>query len=104
VPPRKKIDLPDHVRAAALAEIELSYRDTLSAEERFRVQLYLKTEQGLTTYELAEYLIGRGVQVSQPTIARWVKHGEEIYKRRESTRDQQPGEDPFRPGEPLPLG
>jgi hypothetical protein len=104
VPPKKKVDLPDHVRAAALAEAELSYRDTLSSEERFKVQLYLKVQQGLTTYELAEHFQGRGLQVSQPTIARWVNYGEEVYNRRESARDQQPGEDPVRSGERAAVG
>lgn len=97
VPPKKRVTLSDHVRVAALAEVELSYQDTLNADERFKVLLFLKTEQGLTTYELAEYLQGRGVQVSQPTIARWVRHGEEIYKRREQG-SQSSGEDPVRPG------
>jgi hypothetical protein len=104
VPPKKKVDLPDHVRAAALAEAELSYRDTLGAEERFKVQLYLKVQQGLTTYELAEYFQSRGLQVSQPTIARWANYGEEAYKRRESARDQQSGQDPVRPGQREPIG
>jgi DNA-directed RNA polymerase specialized sigma24 family protein len=104
VPPKKKVDLPDHVRAAVLGEVQLDYRQAADAEERSKIRIFLATEQGLTTYEIATKL-----NVPQQTVSRWARQGKEAWERREGvTRepegDQQPGEDPVRSGEPLPLG
>ncbi|MBA2951409.1 transposase [Streptomyces himalayensis] len=94
MPPRKKIDLPDHVRDAVLADVKMDYEQAINADERSKIRIYLATEQGLSTYELAEEL-----SVSQSVISNWKRQGEEAYKRREQARDQQLGEDPLRPGE-----
>lgn len=104
MPPRKKIDLPDHVRAALLADVALTHQQALDADERDKIRIHLALEQGITTRELEEHL-----GIPQPTISRWGRLGKEAmehrkeYARRESARDQQPGEDPLRPGELEPL-
>lgn len=106
MPPRKKIDLPDSVRAALLADVELTYRHSLDADESSKVRIYLALEQGITTYELEDQL-----RVSQQTISRWGRQGKEALERRErgkgareSAGDSQPGPDPDRSGEREPVG
>jgi DNA-directed RNA polymerase specialized sigma24 family protein len=99
MPPKKKVDLPDHVRSAVLAEVSLDYEAAAAAEERSKVRIYLATEQGLSTYELAERL-----GVSQAVVSKWSRQGKEAYETRESARGQQSGEDPLRRGELEPLG
>jgi hypothetical protein len=79
VPPKKRVDLPDHVRKAVLDDIELTHGAALDAEERDKIRIYLATEQGLDTYEIAERL----GNVSQPTVARWALKGKEAFERRE---------------------
>jgi IS30 family transposase len=105
VPPRKKIDLPDHVRSAVLEDVALTYQSALNADEQSKIRIHLALEQGVTTRELEEEL-----GVPQQTISRWGRQGKEALERRrearpkrESARDQQPGEDPVRPGELEPL-
>ncbi|MFC5799148.1 helix-turn-helix domain-containing protein [Streptomyces formicae] len=94
MPPKKKVDLPDHVREAALADVELSHQQALDAEERDRVRVFLATEQGLSTYEIADRL-----GVSQQTVSNWRRQGEEVYRRREAARSRRSGNDPDRPTE-----
>lgn len=99
MPPKKKVDLPDHVRAAVLADVELTHQQAVQAEQTDKIRVYLAIEQGLTTYELAERL-----GVSQSVVSNWRRQGEEAYKRRESARDQPAGQDPDRSSERTPLG
>lgn len=99
MPPKKKVDLPDHVRAAVIGEVKLGYEAAADAEERSKIRIYLATEQGLSTYELAESL-----GVSQAVVSKWSRQGKEAYERRESARDHQLGEDPVRSGELVPNG
>ena len=106
MPPKKKVDLPDHVRAAVLADVALTHQQALDAEERDKIRIYLALEQGVTTREIEEEL-----RVPQATVSRWSRQGKEAWERREqgkeareSARDRQPGEDPVRSGEPVPLG
>lgn len=106
MPPKKKVDLPDHVRAAVLADIALTHESAVTAEENDKVRIYLATEQGLDTYEIAEEL----GDVSQQTVSRWARQGREILERREREKRQREqgghstGEDPVRSGEPAPVG
>jgi Trp operon repressor len=99
VPPKKKVELPDHVRAAVLADVALTHQQALDADERDKIRIYLALEQGVTTRELEESL-----GVPQATISRWGRHGKEAFEARESARDQQLGEDPLRSGEREPVG
>ncbi|MFF9268643.1 helix-turn-helix domain-containing protein [Streptomyces rochei] len=99
MPPKKKVDLPEHVRAAVLSEVSLDYEAAAAAEERSKIRIFLATEQGLSTYELAERL-----GVSQAVVSKWSRQGKEAWEARESARGSQSGEDPVRPGEPVPLG
>jgi hypothetical protein len=106
MPPKKKVDLPDHVRAAVLADIALTHQAAIAAEENDRIRVYLATEQGMDTYEIAEEL----GDVSQQTVSRWARQGKEILERRDrEKRERDPrgrpaGEDPVRRGELEPLG
>jgi DNA-directed RNA polymerase specialized sigma24 family protein len=105
VPPKKRVDLPDHVRAAVLTDIGLTYRRALEADEDSKIRLFLATEQGLDTYEIAQEL-----GISQTSASKYARQGKEILARREEERraresgDQPAGEDPVRQGEPVPLG
>ncbi|WP_437071999.1 hypothetical protein [Streptomyces sp. enrichment culture] len=99
MPPKKKVDLPDHVRSAVLAEVSFDYEAAAAAEERSKVRIYLATEQGLSTYELAERL-----GVSQAVVSKWSRQGKEAFEARESARGRRTGEDPVRSGEPEPVG
>jgi hypothetical protein len=106
VPPRKKIDLPDSVRAALLADVELTYRHSLDADESSKIRIHLAIEQGITTYELEDQL-----RVSQQTISRWGRQGKEALERREERKgarepagDRQSDPDPDRSGEREPVG
>lgn len=106
MPPKKRVTLPDHVRAAVLADVALSHKTAQDADENSKIRLYLATEQGLDTYELAEEL-----GISQTSVSKYARLGREALERRkrerearESARDQQPGEDPLRPGELESIG
>ncbi|MEV4228155.1 helix-turn-helix domain-containing protein [Streptomyces bobili] len=98
MPPKKRVDLPDHVRAAVLGEVQMDVIQATAAEERSKIRIYLATEQGLTTYEIAEKL-----GIPQQTVSRWARQGREAWERREPTGDQRSGEDPVRSGELEPL-
>ena len=104
MPPRKKVTLPDHVRAAVLADIVLSHQTTITAEENEKVRIFLATEQGLDTYEIAEHL-----GMSQSGVSNYRRQGKEIWERRElekrsrGARGNPIGEDPLRSGELTPL-
>jgi transposase-like protein len=97
VPPKRKVDLPDHVRKAVLGEVRLGYEAAADAEERSKIRIYLATEQGLSTYEIAEQL-----NVSQAVVSKWSRQGKEAYERREQG-SHPAGEDPVRSGELEPL-
>lgn len=99
VPPKKRVDLPEHVRAAVLADVHLDYVSAADALERSKIRIYLATVQGLTTYEIADDL-----GVSQAVVSKWSRQGKEIYDRRESARSQRLGQDPVRSGERQPIG
>jgi predicted DNA-binding protein YlxM (UPF0122 family) len=99
MPPKKRVDLPDHVRAAVLADVGVSYEQSVSADEAAKIRIFLATEQGLTTGEIAEQL-----NVSQQSVSRYSREGKEALARREQTRGQHAGEDPLRPGEREPVG
>jgi DNA-binding NarL/FixJ family response regulator len=97
--------LPDHVRAAVLADIELTHERAVTAEEDDKVRIFLATEQGLDTYEIADQL-----GISQTTVSKYARQGKEILERRERekrerepARDQPAGRDPDRSGEPEPV-
>jgi transposase-like protein len=77
VPPRKKIELPDHVRSAVLDDLLLVHMETIAAEEREKIRIHLAVEQGLTTAEIASRL-----EVSQSVVSKWRKQGEEARDRR----------------------
>lgn len=106
MPPKKKVTLPDHVRAAVRAEVGLSYQNAREADETSKIRIYLAIEQGLDQDELAEEL----GDVSQQTISRWARQGKDILARREREKRQREsaggwpaGQDPLRPGEPEPV-
>jgi transcriptional antiterminator len=107
VPPKKRIDLPDHVRAAVLSDVALSHQQAEAADENSKIRIFLATEQGLDTYELAEEL-----GVSQSVISNWRRKGKELYELRrkgqgpdrESAGDQSAGQDPLRSAEREPVG
>lgn len=104
MPPKRRVDLPDHVRAAVLADVELSYQQSVEFDEATKIRIYLATEQGLTTNEIAEGLMAKGWEISQQTVSRYSRQGKEAFARREQTRSQRTGEDPLRPGERHPVG
>lgn len=96
MPPKKKVDLPDHVRAAVLADVELTHQQAEQAAENDKIRIYLALEQGLTTRELEAEL-----GVPQQTLSRWGRLGKELLERREearkpreSARSRPAGQDP----------
>jgi DNA-directed RNA polymerase specialized sigma24 family protein len=99
VPPKKKVQLSDDVRDAFKRQLADAKRVSDQATENFYVQVYLMNLSGLTFQEIAEIF---GTRTS--TVSDWKRKGEEAYAARESARSQEPGEDPLRPAEPLPLG
>jgi transposase-like protein len=99
MPPKKRINLPDHVRDAVLDDVALSHEETALAEEREKIRIFLATEQGLTTQEIADRM-----GVSQTAVSKWRRQGEEAYVRREEARSRRTGEDPDRSGELVPNG
>lgn len=99
MPPKKRIELPDHVRKAVLADVALTYQQSLESDENAKVRIYLATEQGLDTYEIAGQL-----GVSQSAVSKWKLQGKEVYHRREQERDQRHGPDPERSGEREQIG
>jgi transposase len=104
MPPKKRVDLPDHVRGAVLADVALTHEQALEADERDKIRMYLALEQGVTTDEIAEELKARGMEISQPTVSRYARAGKEIYVRREQARNQPAGEDPVRSSQREPVG
>lgn len=100
MPPRnRKTVLPDEVREAFKERLTQSRESKDRAEEDFYVDVYLMNKAGLTFDEIAAQL-----RTSSSTVDGWKKKGEEAYRRRESTRDRQLGEDPFRSGQREPVG
>jgi predicted XRE-type DNA-binding protein len=99
VPPRKKIDLPDHVRDAVLGDIRLSEEIAKRADEDFKIRVHYAVEQGVMQGEIAEKL-----GVSQQMVSKLVRQGREALAERERVRLEQAGsrrdrEDPDRPRE-----
>ena len=105
MPPKKKVVLPDNVRDAVLTDVELTYRDSLDSDTRSKIRIFLATEQGLSTYEIADKL-----KVSQPVVSKWSRQGREALARREEEQrraeegNRSRGDDPDRSGEPSPVG
>lgn len=77
MPPKKRINLPDHVREAVLDDVQLSYREAQSADERYKIRIHLAIVQGMTTYEIADFL-----GVSQSVVSKWSREGEQARDRR----------------------
>jgi len=103
VPPKKKVTLPEHVRNAVLADVALTYQRAMDADEDAKIRIYLATEQGLDTYELADEL-----SISQTTASKYKIQGKQALERREEKRQRESGggsagEDPVRPGEREPV-
>lgn len=87
MPPRKKVTLPDHVRAAALAEVKLAHQRYLEADPDFKIRIYLATEQGIRQDEIAEQL-----NTTQQNVSKWSRQGEQQARDRGLVRDpEQPG-------------
>lgn len=99
MPPKKKVDLPDHVRAAVLSDVGLSFHQRNDADDSLKLRIYYAVEQGLTTQEIADQL-----GISQTSASKYRTQGEEIHKRREQARDLGIDEDPHRPAEREPVG
>jgi predicted transcriptional regulator len=105
VPPKRKIDLPDHVRDAVLTDISLTFQRAIEADEAAKIRIFLATEQGLDTYEIAEEL-----RISQTSASKYARQGKEALARREEGKRQREqgsapaGEDPVRSGEREPVG
>lgn len=94
MPPKKRIALPEHVRAALLEELEITHEAAVTADEQDKIRIYLATEQGLTTYEIGDQL-----GVSAQTVSNWRKRGEELRERREQARSERRGSGADRSGE-----
>ena len=99
MPPRKKIDLPDHVRDAVVGDVRLSLKQSVDADENFKIRIYLAIEQGLTTREIADEL-----GIGQTSVSKYANQGKEAYERREQARSNRPGEDPVRSSERAEIG
>lgn len=101
MPPRKKATLPDHVRAAVLDDIALTHEAAMDALERDKIRIYLATEQGLDTYEIADRL-----GLSQTSVSKYAGQGRRALAEREQRARESAGNfggsvDPDRPGELL---
>lgn len=100
MPPKKKVNLPDHVREAVLDDVQLSRRVSEESDATYKIRIYLATEQGLTTYEIADSL-----RLAQQSVSRYARQGQELYEaRKEALRNEQAGDgrgggDPDRPRE-----
>lgn len=99
MPPRKRVDLPDHVREAVLSDVGLSYEQSLASDENFKIRIYLANEQGLTTREIADEL-----KIGQTSVSKYLREGREAYERRQQARGSRAEPDPDRPGEREPIG
>ncbi|MFK4187242.1 hypothetical protein ACI2L4_25005 [Streptomyces sparsogenes] len=105
MPPKKRVALPDSVRDAVLADVELTYRESIDTDTRSKIRIFLATEQGLSTYDIAHKL-----GVSQGVVSKWSRLGKEALARREEERqrgqegNRSRGDDPDRSGEPSPVG
>lgn len=100
MPPKKRIELPDHVREAVLGDVYHSCDVWSRAEEDFKIRVYYAVEQGVTQGE-----IGDRLRLSQAVVSKYARQGKEILAERERRRrlesegDLRSGEDPFRSGE-----
>lgn len=103
MPPRKRVDLPDHVREAVLSDVAITHQQALDADERDKIRIYLATEQGLTTDEIAEELKAAGWEISQQSVSRYARAGKEALERRQQARSQRAEPDPDRSGEREPV-
>lgn len=99
MPPKRKIALPDHVKSALLEELDLVHKAAVQADESDKIRIYLATEQGLTTYEIADQL-----GVTAQTVSNWRTRGREMREKREQTRTERRGGSPHGPGERVPDG
>lgn len=105
MPPKKKVVLPDSVRAAVLADVKLTYLLAVDSDEAAKIRIYLATQQGFTHDDIAAEL-----GVTRQGVGKWVKQGREALARREERqREQAEGgrrssNDPDRSGEPEPVG
>lgn len=106
MPPKKKVSLPDHVRAAVLTDLAVTHQQALDADERDKIRIFLATEQGLDTYEIADEL-----GISQTSVSKYARLGKQALERRaeerrarESEGGRRTGEDPVRSGEREPVG
>ncbi|MFJ2650904.1 helix-turn-helix domain-containing protein [Streptomyces sp. NPDC087420] len=91
--------MPDHVRSALLEELQLGHEAAVQADERDKIRIYLATEQGLTTYEIADEL-----GVTAQTVSNWRTRGREMREKREQTRAERRGSGADGPGEREPNG
>lgn len=98
MPPRKRVDLPDHVREAVLSDVAITHQQALDADERDKIRVYLATEQGLTNEEIAEAL-----GVAQQSVSRYARAGKEALERRQQARSHRAEPDPDRSGEREPV-
>lgn len=92
MPPRKKAQMPDHVKEAVLEDVALSHQQAIAASEHDKIRIHLAWVQGATTKEIADKL-----GVSQQVVSKWRGQGEQALERRRRG-------DPERSGEPEPDG
>jgi DNA-directed RNA polymerase specialized sigma24 family protein len=102
--PPKRVDLPDSVRAAVLADVRLSFDQAVESDVLAKIRIYLATEQGLTQDDLAAEL-----GVTRQGVGKWVRQGREALARRKERQSEEAGnrdrgDDPDRSGEPEPVG
>jgi DNA-directed RNA polymerase specialized sigma24 family protein len=81
MPPRKHV-LPELVRKAALEGTRAAKQESDAAEDRFKMDVYLKTEMGLTQNEIA---IALGI--SQPLVSSYRTQGRAVYERWAAEKD-----------------
>jgi DNA invertase Pin-like site-specific DNA recombinase len=100
MPPRKRVDLPEYVREVVLLDVERSYRKSLESNEEAKIRIYLATEQGLTTRELADQL-----DIGQTSVSKYAREGKEAYELRDQKkRSRRTGEGPDGPSERTEIG
>lgn len=104
MPPKKRVDLPDHVRAAVLGDVAHSCDVWTRAEEDFKIRTYYAVEQGVTQREIADQL-----GVTQQVVSKYASQGREFLAERERVRVEQAGagrdrEDPDRSGKLITHG
>ncbi|MFG3509627.1 hypothetical protein ACGF5F_29465 [Streptomyces sp. NPDC047821] len=99
MPPKKRIELSDEVRAAFTERLQHSKACADRGVEDFLIDVYLMNKAGMT---IAEIGVSLGTKTS--TVGDWKRKGEEAYTRREQERSGRPGGDPDRSGELLTNG